>query len=112
MRNQGIKSRNVRHVSAPKMEPRAKAINPGGVNMLGNMVGDHITEGRRASKYRGEPLYRGPGYNAPLGITDPVKAVGVGGGRTIHSCGSQGQQGAPAPGNPPPNTYRDATEQE
>jgi hypothetical protein len=45
-------------------------------------------------------------------ISDPVKAVGVGGGRTIHSCGSQGSHGAPNPGQPRPNRYRDALEQE
>jgi hypothetical protein len=31
-------------------------------------------------------------------ISDPVKAVGVGGGRTIYHCGTQGQQGKPNPG--------------
>jgi hypothetical protein len=45
-------------------------------------------------------------------ITDPVKAVGVGGGRQIHSCGSQGTWGSPNPGSPRPNTQRDAAEQE
>jgi hypothetical protein len=35
-------------------------------------------------------------------ISDPVKAVGVGGGRTIHHCGSQDQHG-PVAGAPKPS---------
>jgi hypothetical protein len=37
---------------------------------------------------------------------------GCGTGRTIYACGSQGMQGQPAAGNPPPNRQRDALEQE
>jgi hypothetical protein len=96
----GLHSRTVKHTTAPKVEPRARAINPSAVNQLGNFVGDHVTN-RDSTGYRGEPLVRGPGYNAPLGITDPVKAVGVGGGRTIYKTGYQDQHGRPAPGNPP-----------
>jgi hypothetical protein len=75
------------------------------------MQGTHRTNGTE-SDYRGEPKRGGRGYEPPGMITDPVKAVGVGGGRQIHGCGSQGQWGAPNPGNPRPNQQRDAAEQE
>jgi hypothetical protein len=97
-------------VRAPKVEPRAKAIREQRVGQLGNMMGDHVTN-RDSTGYRPGPLYSGKGYNAPYGITDPVKAVGVGGGRTIYKTGSQCQTGT-NPGNPRPNTQRDALEQE
>jgi hypothetical protein len=107
----GLHSRNVRHVSAPKREPRARAISPAAVNQLGAHVGDHITHVKGSTGYRGEPLVRGSGYSPPQGPTDNVKAVGVGGGRTIYEHGTQCQTGT-NPGNPRPNTYREALEQE
>jgi hypothetical protein len=45
-------------------------------------------------------------------ISDPVKAVGVGGGRTIYKTGTQCQTGAANPGNPRPNRQREALEGE
>ena len=107
----GLRSRVVKHSTAPKVEPRSRAINPGGVNMLGNHVGDHITHVKGSTGYRGEPLVRGSGYSPPQGPTDNVKAVGVGGGRTIYEYGTQCQTGT-NPGNPHPNSRRDPLEQE
>jgi hypothetical protein len=107
----GYRMNKHRDVRAPKAEPRARAINPGGVNMLGNHVGDHITHVKGSTGYRGEPLVRGSGYSPPQGPTDNVKAVGVGGGRTIYEYGTQCQTGT-NPGNPHPNSRRDPLEQE
>jgi hypothetical protein len=107
----GISSNKVVHRPHGKTEPRANAYRPAGVSQYGGMQGSHVTE-RRESDYRGEPKRGGRGYEPPGMISDPVKAVGVGGGRTIYSCGSQGTQGAVNPGNPRPNTYREALEQE
>jgi hypothetical protein len=110
--NQGIRSRNVRHTTAPKVEPRAKRVREQRVGQIGTMMGDHVTN-KDSTGYRPGPLYGGRGYNAPYGITDPVKAVGVGGGRTLYGqSGSQGCHGQPAAGNPPPNRQRDALENE
>jgi hypothetical protein len=106
----GINSRQVVHRPHGKTEPRANKYRPQGVSQLGQMQGSHITHDKESS-YRGEPKRGGPGYNPPLGITDPVKAVGVGGGRTIYKTGSQCQTGT-NPGNPRPNTRRQALEQE
>jgi len=39
----GIASRNVRHVTAPKAEPKPYVKRPAGVSQLGYMVGDHPT---------------------------------------------------------------------
>jgi hypothetical protein len=97
---------------APKMEPRSRAINPGAVNQQGNLVGDHVTHRGNSTGYRGEELIRGPGYNAPVGPTDNVKAVGVGGGRTIYASGYQDQHGDVNRGSPRPNSQRDALENE
>jgi hypothetical protein len=76
---------------APKVEPRANAYNPGGVGQLGNKQGNHLTHGRGATPYTGDPLRGGRGYEPPSMISDPVKAVGVGGGRTIYKTGTQCQ---------------------
>jgi len=110
-RNQGIQGKNVVHRPHGKTEPRANKYRPQGVSQYGQMQGSHITR-EKESDYRGEPKRGGRGYEPPGMISDPVKAVGVGGGRTIHSCGSQGLQGSTNPGNPRPNTQRDAAEQE
>jgi hypothetical protein len=64
------------------------------------MQGSHTTN-RTDSSYRGEKLYGGRGYEPPGMISDPVKAVGVGGGRTIYGTGTQSQHGQVA-GKPSP----------
>jgi hypothetical protein len=84
-----------------KTEPTANKYRPQGVAQYGQMQGSHITHDKE-SDYRGEPKRGGRGYEPPGMISDPVKAVGVGGGRTVHSCGSQGAHGATNPGNPRP----------
>jgi hypothetical protein len=96
----GYGTRQHREVRAPKAEPRPRAVHPGGVAQLGNKQGSHVTRGEDSS-YRGDPFYRGKGYATPVGISDPVKAVGVGRGREVFKTGSQGMTGQPAPGNPP-----------
>jgi hypothetical protein len=101
-----------RDVRAPKAEPRPRAINPSAVAQLGEHVGDKITHVKGSTGYRGEPLVRGSGYSPPQGPTDNVAACGVGGGRKVYASGSQGTQGSVYPGNPRPNTYREALEQE
>jgi hypothetical protein len=88
-----------RDVRAPKVEPKARAVHPGGVGQLGQSQGSHVTRGEE-SNYRGDPFYRGKGYATPVGPTDNVKAVGVAGGRKVYASGSQGTQGATNPGNP------------
>ena len=96
----GLHSRNVRHSTAPKVEPRSRAINPGGVNMLGNHVGDHITHSKGAGTgFRGEDLIRGPGYNNPVGPTS-FSNIGPGKGRTVYASGTQCQTGTPDRGQP------------
>jgi hypothetical protein len=107
----GLHSKNVVHHRAPKAEPKPYAKRPAGVAQIGNLVGDHVTN-RDSTGYKGERMDRGRGYSPPVGPTDNVAACGVGGGRTIHSCGSQGLQGSVNPGSPRPNTYREALEQE
>ena len=102
-----------RDSSAPKVEPRARSMSPAAVNQLGAKVGDHVTHVKGSTGYTGEKLVRGQGYNAPVGPTDNVKACGVGGGRTLYGqSGSQGTHGSVNPGNPRPNTRREALENE
>jgi hypothetical protein len=105
----GYGSRPHRDVRAPKVEPKPRAVHPGGVGQLGNMQGSHVTRGED-SNYRGDPFYRGKGYATPVGPTDNVAAVGVGGGRTTYASGSQGAQGATNPGNPRPVPRRHVIE--
>jgi hypothetical protein len=97
--------------NAPKVEPRAYGINPGYAGQLGQKQGSHITDGRETG-YRGDPMSAKRGYEPPGMISDPVKAVGVGGGRTIHHCGSQDLHGPANPGSPRPNPRHDAPENE
>ena len=96
----GYGSRVHRDVRAPKVEPRPRAVHPGGVAQLGNKQGSHVTRGQDSS-YRGDPFYRGKGYATPQGPTDNVAAVGCGGGRKVYASGSQGMTGNVAPGNAP-----------
>ena len=107
----GLGMNKVVHRQAPKSEPRANAINPSWVAQRGALVGNHATNTRGSTGYTGAERSAGKGFNVPYGITDPVKAVGVGGGRTVHSSGSQGQYGT-NPGSPRPNPRREALEQE
>ena len=107
----GYGSTQHRDSRAPKTEPVAHRVREGGAGQIGQSQGSHTTEGKETS-YRGEKLYGGRGYEPPKMITDPVKAVGVGGGRTIYSCGTQGTQGATNPGSPRPNSQREALEGE
>jgi hypothetical protein len=88
----GYGSRPVSHRNAGKTEPRANAYRPQGVSQWGQAQGTHITHDGE-SPYRGEPKRGGRGYEPPGMISDPVKAVGVGGGRTIYKTGSQCQTG-------------------
>jgi|SRR6516165_9982361 len=104
--HQGISSKNVSHRSAPKVEPKSRAHNPATVAQLGAHVGSHITN-KSDTGYRGEPDFTRKGYSPPVGPTDNVKAVGVGGGRTIYEHGTQCQTGT-NPGQPRPNPRRDA----
>ena len=108
----GLGMNKVVHRPHGKTEPRAHEYRPGGVGQLGNKQGNHQTHGRGATSYTGEPLRGGRGYEPPGMISDPVKAVGVGGGRTIYKTGTQCQTGPVNPGNPPPNRQRDALEGE
>jgi hypothetical protein len=100
-KNQGISSRHVTHRSAPKVEPKAYAKRPAGAAALGSFYGDHTTNRPGSSGFKGEKLDGGRGYQPPVGPTDNVAAVGVGGGREVMRSGGQGMHGQPAPGNAP-----------
>jgi hypothetical protein len=98
----GYGSRNVRHTSNPKSEPRPHARNPAKAAQSGQMQGDHVTTyGGGKTSYRGDPEFTGAGYSSPVGPTS-FSNTGVGGGRTIHSSGSQGVHGSTNPGTPRP----------
>lgn len=95
----GINSNKVVHRNAPKAEPRARAVNPGGVGQLGSAQGSHVTN-KGGTGYRGEKLIAGAGYSPPVGPTNNVSAVGVGGGRTVMRSGGQATHGNVVPGLP------------
>jgi hypothetical protein len=81
-----VNSKNIKNVTAPKVEPKAKAINPASAGQLG-----------ASTQFVKPPLVQGPGYNPkPMGSTGIANAqqghsgVGPGGGgRTIYKSGSQ-----------------------
>jgi hypothetical protein len=103
----GITSKNNREVRQRFGNARGNAKNPGGVNQLGAHVGDHITNKRGASGYRGDPMDIGPGYNSGVAfgntLTTNVGKGGPGKGYKLYGqAGSQGCQGPVNPGNPTP----------
>ena len=85
----GITGKNVRQVKVRTGGPNRKA-NPGGVAQIGYSYGEHVTDRRESSGYRGEPLFKGPALQSKLGneIAASTKA-GPGGSREVHYCGSQ-----------------------
>jgi len=99
----GLHSKNTRHTTAPKVEPRVYARNPGAVAQYGAHVGNHRTAyGGGRTRYKGEPDFTRQGYSPPVGPTS-FSNTGPGGGRTIYEHGTQCQTGnvagtKPAPG--------------
>ena len=92
----------------------SKSTRPAGVAQLGQSQGNHITN-------KGETPYRGERFHNPERNFQPVKhgnelALNVGkdgrGGREHFHCGTQGTHGAVEPGDPRPNTQREAHDQE
>ena len=110
----GIKSRV--NVSPPvRTGSGSRSTNPGGVGQLGNKQGNHLTHGRGATSYTGEPLHSGRSFQPVKFGNEVALNVGKGGpgtGREVMACGSQGVHGATNPGSPRPNTQRDALENE
>jgi hypothetical protein len=97
----GLHSNKVLHRPHGKTEPIANKYRPQGVSQWGQMQGSHATHSTD-SNYRGEAKRGGRGYEPPGMISNPVTAVGVGGGRTIYKTGTQGVQGSTNPGSPRP----------
>ena len=92
----GFGNRVVKHVAASKAEPKSHKMRPQGVAQIGGFYGNHSTNRGRTLTGAIERVRDGTGYATPVGPTDNVKAVGVGGGREVFRCGMQGQHGAPA----------------
>jgi hypothetical protein len=102
-RNQGIKSKNVTHRNAPKIEPRTHAKVPAGIAQIGQRQGNHFTnggeDGRMDSRYGGVKADAGRGYE-PVGPTSLMNNGPKGQGRNVYSCGVQGTHGNANPGKP------------
>lgn len=60
----GPGSRVVKKVSAPKVEPRAKAVNPRGASQIGQSLGNHAEGGKVSAGKAVEPLYAGRVFDA------------------------------------------------
>jgi hypothetical protein len=101
----GPKSRNVVHPNV-RTGSGSHSTRPAGVNMIGNIQGNHITErGGRGTGYTGERLHNPERDFQPVKFGNEVALnVGKGGcgtGRTLYGqSGSQGTHGAPAQGAP------------
>jgi hypothetical protein len=70
----------------------AKGPTPGHVTQHGYAIGDHITEKREGSGYRGEPRFGAAPHNAGQQLGNAWAAgvkCGVGGGATVYKSGSQ-----------------------
>jgi len=104
------------HVERPvKTGTGSRGTRPAGVAMFGTMQGDHSTaHGGAPTGYKGERLHNDKSFQ-PVPFGNEVAAsttCGPGGSREVMRSGSQGAHGAPNPGSPPPNRYRDVLEQE
>jgi hypothetical protein len=102
----GLKSRTVTYVRAPKAEPRPHAKSVKGVSQIGTSIGNHITGKGKVLRSTVRDIDAGRGYSPPVGPSDNVAAVGVGGSRNIYRTGVQGRHGGVNPGNPRPNAQR------
>src|SRR5262249_23616769 len=94
----------------------SRSTRPAGVAQIGNAWGNHATHKGRTD-YTSERLHNPERNFQPVPVGNSVALnVGPGGcgtGRTLYGqSGSQGQHGSVNPGNPRPNTHRDALEQE
>src|SRR6516162_8303517 len=89
----GIASNKVVERSAPKQEPRARAVDVGAVSRQGTAQGNHATGSGKILPGGGSSLYAGPGYS---NVGPRPTQEGPGGGRTVMHCGSQDMHGAPA----------------
>jgi hypothetical protein len=74
----------------------ARGVSPGGVSQLGEAIGNHITDRRGTSNYRGDPFYAGPapinsGQRLGNEVAQSTKA-GAGGSRDVSKSGSQGRR--------------------
>jgi hypothetical protein len=76
------------------------------------MVGDHVTQRGESTGYTGEKLHNPSRDFQPVKFGNEValnvRGGGPGVGRTVYASGSQGTQGAVNPGDPRPNSQRDA----
>ena len=79
--NQGYQSRNVRHTSAPKVEPRSHRVREPAVAQIGGNYGDHVTRGG-STGWRPGSIYGGKGYSNPVGPTN-MALSGPGAGREV-----------------------------
>jgi hypothetical protein len=86
----GLGSRPVKHVRAPKAEPVPYAKNVRGVSQIGTSIGNHITGKGKVLRSTVRDIDAGRGYSSPIGPTDNVAAVGVGGGRNVYRSGFPG----------------------
>jgi hypothetical protein len=100
----GLHSRNVRHSTAPKVEPRAKRIREPAVAQIGGSYGDHVTNTKGpGTGWRPGSIYGGKGYSNPVGPTN-MALSGPGSGRTIYKTGTQCQTGTANPGTSRPQS--------
>jgi hypothetical protein len=72
----GLHSKNVRHVDAPKQEPKPHRASPAGAAQIGVKTA-----------FVKDPVIQGKGYATPVGPTPSV--AGPGGGREIYPSGGQ-----------------------
>ena len=98
----GFGSKPVTHVKAPKAEPRPHAKSVKAVSQIGTSIGNHITGRGKVLSSTIRAVDAGRGYSPPVGPSDNVKAIGVGGGRTVMRSGQQAQHGSVAGARRPP----------
>jgi hypothetical protein len=98
----GITSRNIVRPPSRQGMP-ARGINPGHVAQHGLALGNHATDAGNKKLSPAQPKFTQSPHSVPLGneVAKNVGGGGPGAGRVVMGCGTQGQHGPVAPGNPP-----------
>jgi hypothetical protein len=99
----GFRSRQVKEVGN-RPGKVAERINPGGVSQIGEALGNHSTENRTVSNYRGDEMIAGslvrPGQPRLGNEVAFTTKAGPGGSRNLYGQSGTNQQYGPAAGTP------------
>ena len=72
----------------PTNHPSVRVVHPGGVDQMGQQMGNHTDRGDTGKGNPATPVFGGKGFEPGR---PAAQHAGPGGGRTVHHSGSQGK---------------------